>query len=280
MKKYLFLAAMVSALFACSKDAKQPASVQKSVVSFNVTSWSIDQQQMNAPRRAPILDDVDGQALTDLYLFDGKTLLVHQTSDQDDFGTISLQLDYGQHSLSFVATRSDGLSYENGILSCTSLRPYFGKLLALNVDASTGEQNVVLQRVTGMLIVNIEDAVPTNCAKVNYAIATRYTDLNVETLAGVNGAAWNSDVNYTSKVGLTNQSVNLNLLSSNYGIAYTTTVTITAYNSSNTIIAQKVVDNVPINSNVKTTMSGSLFTGSGFSISANHTWGDSETVSY
>lgn len=277
MKKYLFLAAMVAALVSCSQESEP---TQKKQVSFSVSAFTVNQQPMNLPRRAPILDDADGQALTDLYLFDGKTLLVHQTSDQDDFGTISLQLDFGQHSLSFVATRSDGLSYENGILSCTSLRPYFGKLLALNVDASTGEQNVVLQRVTGMLIVNIEDAVPANCAKVNYAIATRYTDLNVETLAGVNGAAWNSDVSYTNKVGLTNQSVNLNLLAATYGTAYTTTVTITAYNSGNTIIAQKVVENVPINSNVKTTVSGSLFTGNGFSISANHTWGDAESVPY
>lgn len=277
MKKYLFLAAMVAALVSCSQESEP---TQKKQVSFSVSAFTVNQQPMNLPRRAPILDDADGQALTDLYLFDGKTLLVHQTSEQDDFGTISLQLDFGQHSLSFVATRSDGLSYENGILSCTSLRPYFGKLLALNVDASTGEQNVVLQRVTGMLIVNIEDAVPANCAKVNYAIATRYTDLNVETLAGVNGAAWNSDVSYTNKVGLTNQSVNLNLLAATYGTAYTTTVTITAYNSGNTIIAQKVVENVPINSNVKTTVSGSLFTGNGFSISANHTWGDAESVPY
>ena len=277
MKKYLFLAAMVAALVSCSQESEP---TQKKQVSFSVSAFTVNQQPMNLPCRAPILDDSDGQALTDLYLFDGKTLLVHQTSDQDDFGTISLQLDFGQHSLSFVATRSDGLSYENGILSCTSLRPYFGKLLALNVDASTGEQNVVLQRVTGMLIVNIEDAVPANCAKVNYAIATRYTDLNVETLAGVNGAAWNSDVSYTNKVGLTNQSVNLNLLAATYGTAYTTTVTITAYNSGNTIIAQKVVENVPINSNVKTTVSGSLFTGNGFSISANHTWGDAESVPY
>ena len=277
MKKVLFIAAIVVAFVSCSQESEP---TQKKQVSFSVSAFTVNQQPMDAPRHAPILDDADGQALTDLYLFDGKTLLVHQTSDQEDFGTISLQLDYGQHSLSFVATRSDGLSYENGILSCASLRPYFGKLLALNVDASTGEQDVVLQRVTGMLIINIEDEVPSNCAKVNYAIATRYRDLNIETLAGVNGAAWNSDVSYTNKVGLTNQSVNLNLLAATYGIAYTTTVTITAYNSGNTIIAQKVVDNVPINSNVKTTMSGSLFTGSGFSISANHTWGDSESVSY
>jgi hypothetical protein len=277
MKKYLFLAAMVAALVSCSQESEP---TQKKQVSFSVSAFTVNQQPMDAPRRAPILDDADGQPLTDLYLFDGKTLLVHQTSDQEDFGTISLQLDYGQHSLSFVATRSAGLSYENGILSCTSLRPYFGKLLALNVTASTGDQDIVLNRVTGMLIVNIEDAVPANCAKVNYALGTRYADLNVETLAGVNGAAWNSDINFTSKVGLTNQSVNLNLLAATYGTAYTTTVTITAYNSGNTIIAQKIVENVPINSNVKTTVSGSLFTGNGFSISANHTWGDSEAVSY
>lgn len=277
MKKVLFIAAMVAALVSCSQESEP---TQKKQVSFSVSSFSINQQTMDSPRRAPILDDADGQALTDLYLFDGKTLLVHQTSDQEDFGTISLQLDYGQHSLSFVATRSAGLSYDNGILSCTSLRPYFGKLLALNVTASTGDQDVVLNRVTGMLIINIEDEVPSNCAKVNYAITTRYTDLNVETLAGVNGTSWNSDVSFTSKVGLTNQSVNLNLLAATYGTAYTTTVTITAYNSGNTIIAQKVVENVPINSNVKTTVSGSLFTGNGFSISTNHTWGEAESVSY
>lgn len=277
MKKVLFIAAIVVALVSCSQESEP---TQKKHVSFSVSAFTVNQQPMNLPLRAPILDDADGQALTDLYLFDGKTLLVHQTSDQEDFGTISLQLDYGQHSLSFVATRSAGLSYENGILSCTSIRPYFGKLLALNVTASTGDKDIVLNRVTGMLIVNIEDAVPANCAKVNYALGTRYADLNVETLAGVNGAAWNSDINFTSKVGLTNQSVNLNLLAATYGTAYTTTVTITAYNSGNTIIAQKVVANVPINSNVKTTVSGSLFTGSGFSISANHTWGESESVSY
>ena len=54
--------------------------------------------------RAPIYDDTDGQELTDLYFFVDGELECHQQNSQSDFGTIELDLEYGEHDVTVVAT--------------------------------------------------------------------------------------------------------------------------------------------------------------------------------
>ena len=135
MKKLFLCAAIAVSLLAC-KSKDEPENLQKQQVTFKVAAFEQTQEPMSSPRKAPqatILDDEGGTALTDLYVFDGTTQLAHQTNDDQNFGTVTLDLTHGNHNLSFICTRSTGISVENGVMTFTGIRPTFCKLLALNV---------------------------------------------------------------------------------------------------------------------------------------------------
>ena len=80
-----------------------------------VCGMGVSVSPMGAPMRAPMSRaalSANGKALTDLYILDydkltGKLLQVlHQTSTAPDFAEPDLTLDYGEHVLKVVATRS------------------------------------------------------------------------------------------------------------------------------------------------------------------------------
>lgn len=277
MKQLTLCLCAISALFLCSckGDANEPEGKQQVV--FKVSAFEQAQEPMNSPRRAPqatILDDEGGVALTDLYVFDGTTQLAHQVyeDDHDAFGTVTLELSHGEHNLSFVATRSSGLAYSAGVLSATSLRSTFGKLLSLNVSGSTPAQNLTLERLTGLLYVTINDEFPATANQIEFIMATRYTSLNVATLCGANGAEWSQKVSCTGKVGQSGVYYSFNFLAPSLTDEYTSDLTINIYNSLDAVIYSVTIEDVRLAANTKTLLSGNLFTSPSASVSVSHTW--------
>ena len=271
MKKSILFSLLCGAfLLSCSGEEPK----QTKQVTFSIDAFHVQTQPMNAPRRAPIYDDTDGQPLTDLYIFDGTTQLAHQTSDMESFGTVTLALEYGSHNLSFIATRSIGLSYSAGVLSCTSLRPTFGKLQAVTVSDATDAFAIEVNRVTGQLVITIEDAIPNDADHLTFTVAKKYDQLNVTTLNGSGMYAFEQTVSLSSIVGQTGKQYTLNMLCPTYGTQYATDVTMAVYRSDESLIAQHTIADVPVCSNTKTLLHGELFSGQSFTITANHEWED------
>ena len=265
------------ALFGC-KGNDEPQNTQKQQITFKVSAFEQTQEPMGSPRKAPqatILDDEGGVALTDLYVFDGSTQLAHQTNDDQNFGTVTLNLSHGNHSLSFVLTRSAGLSYNAGVLSASSLRSTFGKTLALNVSASTPAQDLTLERLTGLVGVTINDEFPATANEIEFVINPRYTSLNVATLCGVSGSEFRQKVSCTAKVGQSGVQYSFNILAPSRDEEFTADVTINIYNSSSDVIYSVTVDDVRMASNTKTLISGNLFTSPSASVTVNTTWNTS-----
>lgn len=230
---------------------------------------------MDSPRKAPqatILDDEGGVALTDLYVFNGTTQLAHQTNDDENFGTVTLDLTHGNHNLSFICTRSTGISVENGVMTFTGIRPTFGKLLALNVSSSTPAQNLELDRITGMLYVTINDEFPATANQIEFIMANKYNQINVASLLGVNGDEWSQKVSCTAKVGQSGVQYNFSTICSSLTEEYTSDLTINVYNSLNAVIYSVTIEDVRFAANTKTLLSGNLFTTPSASVSVNHTW--------
>ena len=275
MKKTLFLCALVAILFAC-KSKDEPQAMQQ--VTFKVTAFEQTTDPMNSPRKAPqstILDDDEGGiTLTDLYVFDGSTQLVHQVYADDNaaFGTVTLNLTHGNHNLSFICTRSTGITVENGVMAFGSIRPTFGKLLALNVSGSTGAQDLTLDRISGQLSITINDKFPAAADQIEFVMATKYSSINVASLLGVNGAEWTQKVSCTSKVGHTGVEYTFNTICPSLTQEYTSDFTINIYNSSNAVIYTVTIDDVRFAANTKTMLSGNLFTAPSASVSVNHSW--------
>ena len=261
MKKLFFISALAALLIGC-KWQNEPGQQQ---VTFKVSNFTSTTEPLKAP--ASLVDGDD--ALTDLYLFDGTTQLIHQTSDQDDFGTITVLLTTGNHTLHFVATRSTGLSYEGGILACTSLKNTFGKTMQLNV-AGGGDQNVTLDRLSGKLIITINDAIPSGASNLRIQLGDRYTSLDIASLYGTSPAAFDQNVNISGKVGTSGYSITLYMLAPDAD-GYETTFTLTATNTSSEVIGQ-ATGTITIAPNTKTLLSGNLFTGTRSFISLNSAW--------
>ena len=265
MKKFLSICALAALLIGC-KGNDEPNQQQ---VVFRVTNFTSTTEPMDAPRRAPQSLIDDGDALTDLYLFDGTTQLIHQTSDQEDFGTITVLLTTGNHTLHFVATRSTGLSYDGGILACTSLKNTFGKTMQLNV-AGGGDQNVTLDRLSGKLIITINDAIPSGASNLRIQLGDRYTSLDIASLYGTSPAAFDQNLNISGKVGTSGYSITLYMLAPDAD-GYETTFTLTATNTSSEVIGQ-ATGTITIAPNTKTLLSGNLFTGTRSFISLSTGW--------
>ena len=276
MKKLTILAAACCLILcSCNKKDEPQASQQ---VTFKVSTFQQATEPMGAPiRRAPqatILDDEGGVALTDLFVFDGTTQLAHQVyeDDHDAFGTVTLNLTHGNHNLSFVATRSTGITVENGVMAFGSIRPTFGKLLALNVSGSTGAQDLTLDRISGMLFITINDEFPATANQIEFVMATKYSQINVASLLGVNGAEWSQKVSCTSKQGQSGVQYTFNTICPSLTEEYTSDLTINIYNSLNAVIYSVTIEDVRFASNTKTLLSGNLFTSPSASVSVNTTW--------
>ena len=268
MRKTILLLAMVSVLFACnSKDATEA----QHPVTFRVPALQVDTEPMaNAPRKVAPLTDEDGQQMTDLFLFDGATLLLRQQSTDPDFGTITVMLSEGEHHLHFVATRSTELSYEDGVLNCASLRPTFGKHYDLNVSGKSDEY-VTMERLTGQVVITIEDEIPADAASLRIQMGDFYKGMNPTTFAGVRSGEFDQTVSLAGKIGATGVQYKLNILAPVYGTESTTTYALTATNGSGDIIGH-ATGTMPINSNTKTLLHGSLFTGTRSFVSLSTAW--------
>ena len=280
MNKNLILCALIALLcLSCSKK-DEPANVQQHQVTFRVPQLAVETEPMNAPgvRRVAPLTDEDGSQMTDLILFDGATYLMRQQNTDPDFGTVTVMLTAGEHHLHFVATRSTELSYDEGVLNCASLRSTFGKHYDLNVTGGSDEY-VTMDRLTGMVVITIEDEIPEGAANLRIQFGDYYKGLNPTTFAGVRSGEFDQTVSIASKVGTTGAQYRLNILAPVYGTESTTTYTLTATNGSGEVIGQ-ATGTMPINSNTKTLLHGNLFVGTRSFISLATSWGADSDVTF
>lgn len=106
-----------------------------------------------------------------LYIYEGETLLLKQTAGESGggaggaFGSPSLVLDYGSHTLTFVASEYELDDTDNQVRSGNT----FSARKAVTVDENTTTQSVIMARIkTGLRIV-INDS-PANLARLNKII--------------------------------------------------------------------------------------------------------------
>ena len=267
MKKALFFSALLAlTLTGCKSDEPQA----KHQVTFRVPALKVETEPMSAPRKVSSLTDDEGQQMTDLLLFDGATYIMRQQSTDPDFGTVTVLLTAGEHHLHFIATRSTELTYDEGTLNCASLRQTYGKHYDLNVTGGSDE-NVTLDRLTGQVVITIEDEIPAGAANLRIQFGDYYKGLNPTTFAGVRSGAFDQTVSIASRVGLTDQQWKLNILVPAYGEESETSYTLTATNGSGDIIGQ-ATGTMTICSNTKTLLHGNLFTGTRSFVSLSTAW--------
>jgi len=221
----------------------------------------------------------DGKDMTDLWLLDYQDGILkqqlHQQASDPDFGTPSLTMDYGQHTLYFVASRGKQplLSTADHTISWQTPSDTFYKAITLEVDANTeAAQAVTLQRVSTKLSVTINDALPSDIATIslepsNWFYAIDYTD-GTATGAQQQGYTFNIPSSMSGTSGNT-----LSFYGMSDATEWQADVTLTARDADDNILGQTIIRNAPFKVNRITNYSGNLFTAnSGFSLSLSTDW--------
>lgn len=241
----------------------------------------------------------NGSMLTDLYVLDydktsGKLLQVlHQTSTATDFAEPDLTLDYGEHVLKVIATRSDNPT----LLDATSapwtvtanvLTPVsaaavpvawtndktsdsFGAIKEITVGVGDMQTvDITLERLVAKFVINSTDYFPTDASTIGMTLdeyrTFSFTDFSVMTCVKNQRT---TDVSVLA--GTTGTEINYFLLVPENG--YTTDVTFTTNSTTGKPYSTITVPNVPLERNKVTTIIGSLYNHQqGFSIKVNDGW--------
>ncbi len=306
MKKLFSFSALAFAFIlsfsACTSDADTDALTNGTEQQTGKTrirlvcTANVPEAVLGSSTRATL--SANGTALTDLYIFDydketGTLLQVlHQTSEATDFAEPNIMLDYGEHTLKVFATRSvsptllatDGTAWTvaantltavsgNIPISFTSSKTSdtFGACQDINVSVGTASTvNVTLERLVAKLVLNSTDDFPAACstidAKLNEYAAFSCKDFDVISLAENHRIA---DV--SSLAGLHGMTFTYFFLAPQE--EYTTDITFTTNSTTGSPYSCITVENVPLERNKITTITGSLYNHErGFSVSLNDTW--------
>lgn len=243
----------------------------------------------------------NGKALTDLYILDydkatGKLLQVlHQTSMAADFAEPDLTLDYGEHVLKVVATRSQEPTLWDAqkttwtvepniltpitatqpvMLTSTKTSDTFGAEKEVNVGVGTATTvSINLDRLVAKLVVNSTDVFPDDCTTIalNFQEHRTMSWATMDVTEAVNNQRV---VDVTNLRGTTGTVLSYFVLAPKNG--YQTDITLTTNRTEGNPYSTITVPGVTLERNKVTTISGPIYGhGQGVQVTVNDTW-DSE----
>lgn len=306
MRKSLMMAAVAAVgmtIVSCSSDNEnfvedaKPGKAHVRLVCGMGVSVSPMQEPMQEPMTRAALS-ANGKQLTDLYIMDydkatGKLLQVlHQTSTAADFAESDLTLDYGEHVLKVVATRSQEptlwdagkISWQvepNILTPVTATQPVmltsaktsdtFGA--EKDVSVGTGKAttvSIVLDRLVAKLVVNSTDEFLDDATTIALDLQEHRT-LSWTTMDVTETVNNQRVVDVSSLRGTTGTVLGFFMLTPKDG--YTTDVTLTMNRTEGTPYSTITVPSVPLERNNVTTITGSIYGHEqGVQVSVNDTW--------
>jgi len=273
-------------LFSCKKDHQNNTTKPKMYqVSYSVTSFSQDigpiinatgQKNNSLAVNASLKDSVDRLYFALYNTSNNKSDFITQNSSDPNFGTFRDSVPAGAYIVSFIGVKGPT---DYGYLNPTPRNPsdatwspltfsfyppeeIFMKTFALNVSAPTSTQHVVLDRIVGLLQINITDALPYNAASVKVVIPT-------ETGGGV-FSTYQKTITAADRATTPYQLSFFNLRS---GAPFT--LTLNFYDAQNVLVLTKNIPNVTCKPNTKTILTGKIapVTNSQFQITLSSDWG-------
>ena len=257
-----------------------------------------------SPMRAPMSRaalSANGKALTDLYILDydkatGKLLQVlHQTSTAADFAEPDLTLDYGEHVLKVVATRSqEPTLWDAGkntwtvepniltpvtatqpvMLTSTKTSDTFGAEKEVSVGIGTAETvSITLDRLVAKLVVNSTDVFPDDCTTIALDFQEHRT-LSWTTMDVTEAVNNQRIVDVANLRGTTGTVLSYFVLAPKDG--YQTDITLTTNRTEGNPYSTITVPGVTLERNKVTTISGPIYGhGQGFQVTVNDAWSES-----
>lgn len=303
LKMMAAVVAMGMAIVSCGSDNEnlvedvKPGKAHVKVV----CGMGVSVSPMGAPMRMPMSRaalSANGKALTDIYILDydktsGKLLQVlHQTSAASDFAEPDLTLDYGEHVLKVVATRSqestlwdaENITWQvepNILTPVTATQPVM--LTSLKTSDTFGAEkevsvgigkattvSIALDRLVAKLVVNSTDVFPDDCTTITLDMQ-EYKSLSWATMDVMEAVGNQRTVDVQGYRGTTGTTFAFYLLTPKAG--YQTDVTLTTNRTEGAPYSAITMENVPLERNKVTTITGPLYKhGQSFQVTVNDTW--------
>lgn len=291
MKKYMMMALAVALFTACEKaDIPDNSSEEPiSVVDGKTKKFTFTVKgDFGTPTFTRGYLQSDGKDMTDLWVFDymGGAMVqqLHQSNDDDDFGTPTMNLAYGAHHIYFVASRgaSPTLTTESHMITWGTVRDTFYKDYEVNVvSTSNGNRAVTLDRVATKMTVTITDEVPTGCASLAITPSLWYYGLDYVDGSAVSGQEKAVTVSVPNSYVGTSGELAVSLYGIGKATEYTTDIAIVAKDGESAVIGSATIEDAPFKRNRGTEYSGYMFgSGGALACTLNTTWLDAETLTW
>ncbi|WP_423148158.1 FimB/Mfa2 family fimbrial subunit [Rubrolithibacter danxiaensis] len=302
MKKNLQIVLVLClAFFGCKKEAEPPiiTTTEKGhELKLNVSGFNQKFEKLEVTSSSTSIKDKINTLYYLIYDLKGEEIRrVRQSSSDANFGSIKDTLPSGIYDVVVIGVKGDvlinGDRYDN--TPPTKLKMFDGAHFELShtlapdftaydtffthtsVDIENEDVSSVvpLDRVVGSLEINLEDAIPANADHLSVKIAGElYSFLFDSELADGNTTA---DVSFSKKFSASDKGkINFKLNKLMLNTIKPMLVTISCYDSSNKLVAEKTINNVKCQRNKKLVLSGKLFDGmtttSNFQINVNDGW--------
>lgn len=227
----------------------------------------------------------DGQAMTDLWVFDyvGGVCVqsVHQTSEDADWGAPKMSLAYGSHHVYFVASRGEGptLDAEGHTITWTGPRDTFWKDYEVEVvSTSNGNRAVTLDRVATKLRVAVTDEVPATCKAVTVTPERWYYGWDYVGGAAIVSQQTERRVTVPESYVGTSGQLAVTIFGLSGSDEWVTNVAVKALGEGDAVIGSATITGAPFKANRATEYSGNLFgSAGGLDVSVNATWESAKT---
>ena len=222
----------------------------------------------------------------DVWLIQGTdTSVVHQTSTDADFGTVSFQVNKTkEYTLKAVAHKcSTAAEMKSGVVSFTEgeIKHTLYAMHKFKPDTISSQVSVDMTRIVGMFRFAVTDSIISKVKTMRFAIKNSPQKFNTADSTGIAKADRNGDFADFSRAKDGSATFTIYVLPDDLKAQYKYDITVSALDANNTPIESREFKDVPIRANYKTQYTGQFFvsksTGFKFSIGD---WNEYDPVNF
>ena len=218
--------------------------------------------------------EANGEAMKELWVFDvigdSCALVCRQTDVDDNFGSVSMKLSYGNHRLAVVCSRGEGsdVDVSNGLIAWEKVRDTFWNVVDCDV-AKTGSTDisVTLKRVAARMRVTINDIIPSVLKTISITGEPWYKGIDVKTGEAIGGLSSIEGVTDVSTLAVpsayvgTEKKLAVSLWIMSKGNEWTEDVTVKMLGENGDVLSEVVCPGVPMQRNRVTNVTGYFLSG-------------------
>lgn len=267
-------------------DEEESEGVKEIVMHVGGIAWSYEDSGIcdmpsNVSRRNAAARDAttraleaNGEAMKELWVFDvigdSCALVCKQTEVDDNFGSVSMKLSYGNHRLAVVCSRGEGsdVDVNNGRIAWEKVRDTFWNVVDCDV-AKTGSTDisVTLKRVAARMRVTVNDVIPSDLKTISISGEPWYKGIDVKTGEAIGGLSSVEGVTDVSSLAVPSQYVGtekklaVSLWIMSKGNEWTENVTVKMLGENGDVLSQSLCNGVPMQRNRVTNVTGYFLSG-------------------